>query len=223
MSRLDHDFKQNILQLANALVPVTRGCFYEVGPDLEPCEHVVLGGETKWIKPYGDTYRRYDPFHPRHFLHTRQSIITPGNLPHNNPISPIYIREFMLPIGVVHKVEILLRNSANQIVAGLRLGRNAALGDFSADMLQTLDSFRPVLEKACANACPTHSFPDAQLTARETQVLECLLEAMPDKLIARQLGLSLATIKLHVKTILRKLKAGSRAEVIVLAYRARLT
>ena len=63
---------------------------------------------------------------------------------------------------------------------------------------------------------------DAQLTARETQVLECLLEAMPDKLIARQLDLSLATVKLHAKTIFRKLGVSSRAEVIVLAYRSRL-
>lgn len=222
MNRLASEFKQNILQVANALVTVTRGCFYEVGPDLEPCEHVVLGGDTKWIKPYGETYRRYDPFHPRHFLHTRQTIITPGNLARGNPINPIYIREFMQPIGVAHKVEILLRNPANQIVAGLRLGRNAALGDFSADMLQTLDTFRPVLEKACANICAANPFPDAQLTPRETQVLECLLEAMPDKLIARQLGLSLATVKLHAKTIFRKLGVGSRAEVIVLAYRSRL-
>lgn len=221
MNRLASEFKQNILQVAKALVPVTRGCFYEVGPDSEPRGHVVLGGETKWIKPYGETYRHYDPFHPRRFLHCRQSIITPGSLPREVPASSIYFREFMRPIGVAYKVEILLRDPANQIIAGLRLGRNAALGDFDAGMLEKLDAFRPVIEKACASAYAANPFPETPLSQREAQVFECLLEAMPDKLIARQLGVSLATVKLHVKSILRKLDVNSRAEAIVLAYRSR--
>lgn len=218
--RLAPEFKQNILQVASALVPITRGCFYEVGPDLEPGAHVVLGGETRWIKPYGDTYRRYDPFHPRYFFRSRQSIVTTADL--RAGIDPIYAREFMQPIGVAHKVEILLRDAENHIVAGLRLGRSAAQGDFSADTLQMLDAFRPVIEKACLGARRPEPFPWAQLTAREAEVMHCLLEAMPDKAIARQLGLSLATVKLHTKSIFRKLGVAGRAEAIVLAYRSGL-
>lgn len=213
-------FKQNILQVAGALVPITRGCFYEVGPDLEPASHVVLGGETRWIKPYGDTYRRYDPFHPRHFSDSRRSILTSADLHENTKNHALYVREFMRPIGVAHKVEILLRDHNDQIIAGLRLGRSATQGDFSADALQTLHAFRPVLEQACISALRANPFPWAQLTARETEVMHCLLEAMPDKLIARELGLSLATVKLHAKSIFRKLGVAGRAEAIVLAYRS---
>lgn len=221
-NQLAPDFKQNILQVAGALVPIARGCFYEVGPDLEPAAHVVLGGETRWIKPYGDTYRRYDPFHPRHFSDSSLSILTTADLHHNTDVHARYVREFMQPIGVAHKVEILLRNTNHQIIAGLRLGRSAAQGEFSADTLQTLHAFRPVLEKACLSQLRPNPFPWAQLTERETQVMHCLLEAMTDKAIARRLELSLATVKLHVKSIFRKLGVTSRTEAIVSAYRSGL-
>lgn len=221
--QLSSEFKQNILQLAGALVPVSRGCFYEVGPDLEPSAHVVLGGETRWIKPYGETYRRYDPFHPRYFSSSRRSIITTTDVRGGIHNHPIYVREFMQPIGVAHKVELLLRDPNNQIIAGLRLGRNAAQGEFSADTLQTLNAFLPVIEKACLGARRPTPFPWANLTAREGEVMQCLLEAMPDKLIARRLGLSLSTVKLHTKNIFSKLGVAGRAEAIVLAYQSTLT
>lgn len=221
--QLPSEFKQNILQVAGSLVPVARCCFYEVGPDLEPSAHVVLGGETRWIKPYGETYRRYDPFHPRKFAHTKRSIITANDVCGGINSHPRYVREFMQPIGVAHKVELLLRDSSNQIIAGLRLGRSASQGEFSADTLQRLDSFLPVIEKACLAARRPPAFPWANLTPRETEVMQCLLEAMPDKLIARKLGLSLATVKLHAKSIFRKIGASGRAEAIVMAYRSGAT
>lgn len=220
--RLAPEFKQHILQVAGALAPITRGCFYEVGSDLEPGAHVVLGGETRWIKPYGETYRRYDPFHPRYFSRGRQSIITTADVQGGINSHPIYVKEFMRPIGVAHKVELLLRDADNQIIAGLRLGRSAKQGEFSADTLQTLDSFLPVIEKACIGARRPDPFPWAGLTTREAEVMQCLLQAMPDKLIARELGLSLATIKLHTKSIFRKLGVAGRSEAIVLAYRSGL-
>lgn len=215
MPRLAADFKQNILQVAQALTPFSRGCFYEVGADLEPRGHVVLGGDTTWIKSYGDTYRRYDPFHPRHFAaRARPSIITNTDYPADNPASAIYVRDFMHRVGVVHKVEVLLRDASRNIVAGLRLGRGQGSGPFSADALQALDTLRPVLEMACQSAL-TQAPAVEGLTPREKQVLSCLMEAMSDKMIARTLGVSLPTAKLHVRTLLRKLQVNSRTEAIV--------
>ena len=220
--RLKTDFKQNILQVARALTPFSRGCFYEVGSDLEPRGHVVFGGDTTWIKPYGDTYRRYDPFHPRHFsARSRPSIITNADYPSDDPASALYIRDFMHRVGVVHKVEILLRDASSNIVAGLRLGRGRASGPFDADTLQVLDKLRPVVEMACQNALAQPPVFDG-LTPREHQVLSCLLEAMSDKMIARALGISLPTVKLHVRTLFRKLRVHSRAEAIVKAHQAGL-
>lgn len=53
---------------------------------------------------------------------------------------------------------------------------------------------------------------EANLSRREMDVLCCLMAGYSNKLIARQLDLSEATIKVHVKAILRKLKVGNRTQ-----------
>ncbi len=55
------------------------------------------------------------------------------------------------------------------------------------------------------------------LTERETQVLRCLAEGMANKEIARQLELQEVTIKLHVKTLSRKLGAKNRTHAAMIA------
>lgn len=60
---------------------------------------------------------------------------------------------------------------------------------------------------------------DAGLTPRERQVLAFLAEGFSNKLIARELDLSLGTVKVHVKHILKKLKLRTRVEAAVWAVR----
>jgi two-component system nitrate/nitrite response regulator NarL len=60
---------------------------------------------------------------------------------------------------------------------------------------------------------------DAGLTPRERQVLGFLAEGFSNKLIARELDLSLGTVKVHVKHILKKLKLRTRVEAAVWAIR----
>ncbi len=55
------------------------------------------------------------------------------------------------------------------------------------------------------------------LSARETAVLECLTEGASNKVIARKLNISEATVKVHVKAILRKLKAKNRTQAAIWA------
>jgi len=57
----------------------------------------------------------------------------------------------------------------------------------------------------------------ADLTPRETEILSLLAEGQSNKVIARNLGISDGTVKLHVKAILRKLNIHSRVEAAVIA------
>jgi len=59
--------------------------------------------------------------------------------------------------------------------------------------------------------------PFEDLTPRETEILGLLAEGQSNKVIARNLGISDGTVKLHVKAILRKLNIHSRVEAAVLA------
>ena len=57
----------------------------------------------------------------------------------------------------------------------------------------------------------------AALTKRERQILCLLVDGQSNKVIARNLGISDGTVKLHVKAILRKLAIHSRVEAAVIA------
>jgi DNA-binding NarL/FixJ family response regulator len=57
------------------------------------------------------------------------------------------------------------------------------------------------------------------LTPREREVLELIAEGLPNKAIARRLGISEHTAKFHVGSVLGKLGASSRAEAVTLATR----
>ncbi|HFE47832.1 MAG TPA: two-component system response regulator NarL, partial [Chromatiaceae bacterium] len=61
----------------------------------------------------------------------------------------------------------------------------------------------------------TSSFDD--LTPREREILCHLAEGQSNKVIARHLGISDGTVKLHVKAILRKLDVSSRVKAAVMA------
>ncbi len=57
----------------------------------------------------------------------------------------------------------------------------------------------------------------SDLTPREREILCHLAEGQSNKVIARNLGISDGTVKLHVKAILRKLDVHSRVEAAVIA------
>lgn len=63
----------------------------------------------------------------------------------------------------------------------------------------------------------TEENPFSRLTPRENEILALLAEGQSNKVIARNLGISDGTVKLHVKSILRKLGVHSRVEAAVMA------
>lgn len=57
----------------------------------------------------------------------------------------------------------------------------------------------------------------ADLSKRELDVLCLLMAGLPNKLIARNLDIGEATVKVHVKSILRKLKVTNRTQAAIWA------
>ena len=62
----------------------------------------------------------------------------------------------------------------------------------------------------------------AELSPREMEILSHLTEGQSNKVIAKHLGISDGTVKLHVKSILKKLGLHSRVEAAVLAANERI-
>ena len=67
------------------------------------------------------------------------------------------------------------------------------------------------------SALPEKKTPLSTLTPREREIIEHLAFGQSNKVIARELGITDGTVKLHVKAILRKLEVSSRVEAAVIA------
>lgn len=76
-----------------------------------------------------------------------------------------------------------------------------------------------ILAKVVKGEDPLEPVPSPldNLTPREREILSLLAEGQSNKVIARNLGISDGTVKLHVKAILRKLNIHSRVEAAVIA------
>jgi DNA-binding NarL/FixJ family response regulator len=52
------------------------------------------------------------------------------------------------------------------------------------------------------------------LTSREAAVRDALLEGKPNKVIARELGISESTVKIHIRNIMRKMNVSNRTQIV---------
>ena len=67
------------------------------------------------------------------------------------------------------------------------------------------------------NGAPPLGADPSGLTPRQRDVLDLLLLGQPNKQIARNLGLSEGTVKIHIASILRALQARNRTEAVLRA------
>jgi DNA-binding NarL/FixJ family response regulator len=81
---------------------------------------------------------------------------------------------------------------------------------------QVLGSINPLFTTAIApkakGAVPESL--QAQLTARQLQMLELALKGVPNKLIARQFDISDGTVKSHLSTVYRVMNVRNRTEAL---------
>lgn len=65
---------------------------------------------------------------------------------------------------------------------------------------------------------PTASSADLEgLSEREVQILRCLLNGHPNKVIAKKLNITEATVKVHLKGVLKKINAANRTQAAIWA------
>jgi two-component system nitrate/nitrite response regulator NarL len=73
--------------------------------------------------------------------------------------------------------------------------------------------------KDASSAEPSHEMgpPAKGLSVRETVILRCLMDGDSNKIIARKFDITEATVKVHVKAILRKIQAKNRTQAAIWA------
>jgi DNA-binding NarL/FixJ family response regulator len=75
--------------------------------------------------------------------------------------------------------------------------------------------FAPKVARTMLDARATR--PDLQLSQRELDVLRCVSKGLPNKLIARELGISEKTVKAHLTRIFHRLGVTDRTQAAIWA------
>ncbi|MGP1680158.1 MAG: two-component system response regulator NarL [Burkholderiales bacterium] len=133
--------------------------------------------------------------------------------------------------GLDCRVVILtVSDNADDLVAAIRSGADGYLlkdmepEDLLAAIDQTLNGrtvigerLNGLLARAIREEATAGQRESATLTKREQEILEALARGLSNKLIARSLDITEATVKVHVKNLLKKLGFRSRLEAAVWA------
>jgi len=133
--------------------------------------------------------------------------------------------------GLDCRVVILtVSDNADDLVAAIRTGADGYLlkdmepEDLLAAIDETLngrtvisDRLNGLLARAIREEAAAKQRDAAALTDREREILQGLAHGLSNKLIARSLEITEATVKVHVKNLLKKLGFRSRLEAAVWA------
>ncbi len=104
----------------------------------------------------------------------------------------------------------------------LSAGAHATISrsDPTGRLLETIDTTTIRRHQPAARISPA-AFPESSevlsLTNRQLDVLRLLAKGQSNKVIARDLGLSVSTVKVHLNTVFRALGASNRVEAVVRA------
>ena len=78
-----------------------------------------------------------------------------------------------------------------------------------------------VTRKVINYFCPRRA-EGSDVTSREKQIVQCLVEGLSYKLTADRLCISLDTVRFHLRNLYKKLQVNSKAEVITKAYKGEI-
>ncbi|HYZ47520.1 MAG TPA: response regulator transcription factor [Sphingomonas sp.] len=123
----------------------------------------------------------------------------------------------------------VLQRSLDLVMLGQKLFPAAVFGEAEAGAGQPIAAGLPTTQ-AVPPALKVSSTPAATsmpvsmalggeipLSEREDQILRCLVAGLANKLIARDLGITEGTVKVHIKALLRKIRAGNRTQAAIWA------
>ena len=75
----------------------------------------------------------------------------------------------------------------------------------------------PLDPRVAGNLLPTGRSQDPQLSPREREILALVAEGMPNKQIARRLGIAEHTVKIHLGNVFRRIGVGDRTSAALWA------
>ena len=142
------------------------------------------------------------------------------------------LRQFKASDLIAKYVVLTVSDAEDDLLEALRAGADgyllkdmepedlcANLKKVAAGMTVIQDTLTEVLKMALLEPKSQRKDEQVSLTEREKEILQCLTDGLNNKTIARKLGISDTTVKVHIKHLLSKLKLTSRLEAAVWAHK----
>ncbi|MCR8921616.1 LuxR C-terminal-related transcriptional regulator [Dasania sp. GY-MA-18] len=215
------EFQKQCIELAQKLIGIKAARFLITDPHMHKKGFVGLNIKNEMEQKYYNKLEFIDPMHPSKFEHTDTSVISSNTvMPHNKWINSIFYQDFIKPYGYVHVADIFLRNHG-KIIAILTLLRDESMAEFDSKDLETMRNIQPFLEYSLNSIYLPARISERDyiaenygLTNRELDVLEYALSGADNKTIAKQLDISLPTVRTHLQHIYPKVDVHSTNELI---------
>lgn len=172
------------------------------------------------LDDYFSDHGTLDPFAPCRLPDQNVTIATTQDVPGSERYAEVLVRKY----GMLPAANIYLRD-ADRIVAGISLARSVQAPSLSISERATLHHCHGWFEFWYSlglrnNPSTARYAVDPRLTPREREVLQALTTPQSYEAIARQLEISVATLKTHIRHTLRKLGVRNRAEAVALVLSA---
>ncbi len=187
----------------------------EVTYDVRHAEPLIAAGAAALLAdaiPRGGRIRRARPGESPTVTVVDLAYITTGA--HTAP-------DMLHSTPALHYVVLTHHCCEDDILGAVRAGvlGYVVLGESPDDLIQAVYAAARGQRHFCAMSAPkiAEAVLNEELTQRERTVLQSLAMGQANKLIARELDISLGTVKAHVRTILSKLCATSRTEAASIA------
>ncbi|EBC0189564.1 LuxR family transcriptional regulator [Salmonella enterica] len=196
------------LQSIAQLIPLSSAVFYRVNAYLKPEAYVLHNISNSTHQQYLEHFQPLDPLSPSRFGQQVITVatMTPGICARHRH----YYHEFMLPNHVCDMIEIFIRRG-HRIIAGISLMRDIP---FSSEERLRAQAVQPLLGLAIHDSLQEDNDLASILTAKEREIVGRVCEGASNKLIARQLNISLSTVKTHLRNIFAKTEVINRTELV---------
>ncbi|EKK1529800.1 LuxR family transcriptional regulator [Salmonella enterica] len=196
------------LQSIAQLIPLSSAVFYRVNAYLKPEAYVLHNISNSTHQQYLEHFQQLDPLSPSRFGQQVITVatMTPGICARHRH----YYHEFMLPNHVCDMIEIFIRRG-HRIIAGISLMRDIP---FSSEERLRAQAVQPLLGLAIHDSLQEDNDLASILTAKEREIVGMVCEGASNKLIARQLNISLSTVKTHLRNIFAKTEVINRTELV---------
>ncbi|ECY0332394.1 helix-turn-helix transcriptional regulator [Salmonella enterica subsp. enterica serovar Infantis] len=196
------------LQSIAQLIPLSSAVFYRVNAYLKPEAYVLHNISNSTHQQYLEHFQPLDPLSPSRFGQQVITVatMTPGICARHRH----YYHEFMLPNHVCDMIEIFIRRG-HRIIAGISLMRDIP---FSSEERLRAQAVQPLLGLAIHDSLQEDNNLASILTAKEREIVGMVCDGASNKLIARQLNISLSTVKTHLRNIFAKTEVINRTELV---------